>query len=569
MADTTTKDYSAYQNKYLDGAGVGYLWEKIKSAISSESAKIIFLEEAKDFSNGKHTVTVKETQDLLGNDHQDVMIDLDGKLFYRYNSTTTNGTTTLEWMYYNNSGEVTILSYNATTYVLAKSTKDVVANKVYINKSSASNTNYYLLSTQSPGNNFENDYFTPSFTGYGTNNTTLYFDTVAFTLKSDSKNVNISGNAATATQATYATKLGNATTSYAPEETLTGSATTIPTSSAIATYVTSQISDVVAIAEGKTKSYTINAADNEKFQTTENSTVVYTLQQSLTDVKGNNIPIESMNIGDIVFLTETNYPDRWFGYKSESMCIFYPIDAKTDLSGYQTKLPQLGSNTEPIYTSGAGTITACDKYAGGTKVKLNGTDQNSKDIEIYAPTASGSSTEVLVGGGNNQAPTWTNLNGITVGTATVAGAVGHDLTFSNTGNGDATGTTYNGSTAKIISYNSIGAVAANSTSTAHSTAISNTGATFLVDSKTGTVSQVTLKQTPATFSVTSKNGQSIEVNSSQVKLWGNNTVYAFISKDGLYVSNSEGSQDYKVVDYSMTLTTDDIEAIIKKANDEE
>jgi hypothetical protein len=51
------------------------------------------------------------------------------------------------------------------------------------------------------------------------------------------------------------------------------------------------------------------------------------------------------------------------------------------------------------------------------------------------------------------------------GAATSANKVNKDLTFNNSGNGVASGTTFNGSTARTISYNTIGAAAASHTHT--------------------------------------------------------------------------------------------------------
>ena len=44
----------------------------------------------------------------------------------------------------------------------------------------------------------------------------------------------------------------------------------------------------------------------------------------------------------------------------------------------------LGNSTQPIYLS-SGSPSKCSKYAGGTKVTLNGLDCGAKDITIYAP----------------------------------------------------------------------------------------------------------------------------------------------------------------------------------------
>lgn len=87
-----------------------------------------------------------------------------------------------------------------------------------------------------------------------------------------------------------------------------------------------------------------------------------------------------------------------------------------DLSNYQAKVSALGSTTEPVYISAAGTFSKADKYAGGTRVVLNGTNKGTTAARIYAPVpysgsendthASGTLGQILVSSGLNNAPTW-------------------------------------------------------------------------------------------------------------------------------------------------------------------
>ena len=66
----------------------------------------------------------------------------------------------------------------------------------------------------------------------------------------------------------------------------------------------------------------------------------------------------------------------------------------------------LGSTTKPIYLS-SGTATECSKYAGATKVTLNGTNKGANDASFYAPTSSGTAGQMLISGGSGTAPSWT------------------------------------------------------------------------------------------------------------------------------------------------------------------
>ena len=63
-----------------------------------------------------------------------------------------------------------------------------------------------------------------------------------------------------------------------------------------------------------------------------------------------------------------------------------------------------GSSTKPIYLS-SGAPTECSKYAGGTKVTLNGSSKGSSTASFYAPIAGGTSGYILKSNGSD-APTW-------------------------------------------------------------------------------------------------------------------------------------------------------------------
>ena len=68
----------------------------------------------------------------------------------------------------------------------------------------------------------------------------------------------------------------------------------------------------------------------------------------------------------------------------------------------------LGSATKPIYLA-SGTATEGSTYAGGTAITLNNSSKAASTASFYAPTASGTSGQVLKSNGNGSAPTWTTL----------------------------------------------------------------------------------------------------------------------------------------------------------------
>lgn len=76
----------------------------------------------------------------------------------------------------------------------------------------------------------------------------------------------------------------------------------------------------------------------------------------------------------------------------------------------------VGTTTKPVYFKADGKPYECSSYAGGTKVTLNGTDKGASTASFYAPTAVGTSGQVLSSSGNG-APSWINQGTIAAGTA--------------------------------------------------------------------------------------------------------------------------------------------------------
>ena len=122
-----------------------------------------------------------------------------------------------------------------------------------------------------------------------------------------------------------------------------------------------------------------------------------------------------------------------------------------DVSGGTTGLTTSGG---PV--TGSGTIT----LAGTLGIANGGTGQVTQQAAINALAGAQTSGYYLRGNGTNvsmsaiQAGDVPTLNQNTTGSA---GSVANALTINNSGTGDASGSTYNGSAAKTISYNSIGA----------------------------------------------------------------------------------------------------------------
>lgn len=114
--------------------------------------------------------------------------------------------------------------------------------------------------------------------------------------------------------------------------------------------------------------------------------------------------------------------------------------------------------------TGVGTLTAGTWNATTIGVVYGGTGISSYSVGdlLFANTSSsldrltiGANGSVLVS--NGTAPSYVAQSTLSVGSATTAGSVTNAVTFNNSGTGDASGTTYNGSAVRTISYNTVGA----------------------------------------------------------------------------------------------------------------
>ena len=127
---------------------------------------------------------------------------------------------------------------------------------------------------------------------------------------------------------------------------------TLPTTAQVKTYVDNAITDVVEIAEGKTKNYVISDVAisgyvNSSFNST-NETIALTIGSSkVRDISGNDVALSSLKVGDIVSITETSVPDRWVGSITSTTITFYKMETKIDIVNAITQ-----NDTRPI-TSGA------------------------------------------------------------------------------------------------------------------------------------------------------------------------------------------------------------------------
>ena len=76
----------------------------------------------------------------------------------------------------------------------------------------------------------------------------------------------------------------------------------------------------------------------------------------------------------------------------------------------------VGANDTPVYILN-GVATALSRYAGATRLTLNGVSKSAESAEIFAPTRSGALGQVLMSGGVNGTPSWSDAISLSVGSA--------------------------------------------------------------------------------------------------------------------------------------------------------
>ena len=112
------------------------------------------------------------------------------------------------------------------------------------------------------------------------------------------------------------------------------------------------LTNIVEIAEGKTKSYTISITNNSWFNSSDNEVITYD-DNSLTTTTGEVIPFKNLKLGDIIYIVELDLPDRYVGVINSSLIRFYKMEtSKVKLDDYAlktdipTKLSQLEIDME-------------------------------------------------------------------------------------------------------------------------------------------------------------------------------------------------------------------------------
>ena len=122
------------------------------------------------------------------------------------------------------------------------------------------------------------------------------------------------------------------------------------------------VNDIINVAEGKTKTYIIavSAQTNSDFMSTNSQIDLVSSSTTISLLGGGTITPADLNVGDIILITSTSYPDRWFaGSGIENGSTFYSLETRSvDLTNYVT------TNTSQTI-SGSKTFTATDTIISG------------------------------------------------------------------------------------------------------------------------------------------------------------------------------------------------------------
>ena len=147
------------------------------------------------------------------------------------------------------------------------------------------------------------------------------------------------------------------------------------------------VSDIVEIAEGKTKAYAVDCTTQTVFKSTASS---ITAPDSFTTIGGETVNKSDLKTGDIVYIIQEGYPDRWY---SSTDSKFYKMESTVvDLTEYQTKT--MGASVKVNGTTQTTVEGAISSLATYTDTLSNNISTNADNISTLNTTVSGLSTKV-------------------------------------------------------------------------------------------------------------------------------------------------------------------------------
>lgn len=538
----TEEQLNAVKNKYLDGEGLAHLWEKIKA----QSAKIALIGSTgstwEEILLQESDKKDKKYIEWLLSAEQDVMIedvsDNNRRYYYVKQEKGDYGRLDYIWESYSSS-KIYRITVKGDSLALTLTKEEFPYEDQY----------GYAINTYVAGTYIDDNknkiHFVDGTYNHSTNNLEVEVNntdgTLIFNDKVGNKTLTFDtvSNSINAVNATYATKLGNATTSYSPETTLTSNSDSkIPTSKAVATYVTGKVAEIdqfkyVVSTDAATtpKDVKWEKASGQSWTTITGTLVAGASTEFI-------IYLVPATVGNSLLAESGSYVE-YLTIKSGETYKWEQIGTtKTDLSDYQPKDADL---TAIANLTGGGLLKRNSNntwsldttaYAGGTAVTLNSTSKAGSTASFYAPTAAGTANQVLISNGSNKAPTWTSQGNIT------AGKVGKSISFTDNDWTIKDGPSYDGSEPIVVTADDVGAVPIKHTGNPYSGHIGYSGNNPLIYTSNANGDRLSLIGV-------SNNLISLAVGESYFKITADSITF----------------KDNKIVDYSMTLTTGEIDII--------
>ena len=243
------------------------------------------------------------------------------------------------------------------------------------------------------------------------------------------------------------TTSGNLTTNYVSSSKLTynPSTGTLGASALLSTSLTAPTISTLSLDTGTTGSINLGTGANAKAISLGNSSVASTiaLNNNTTLAAGKTVTLSGSTSGTIALqaaaIAGTN-------------TITFPASTGTVALTSGTGDGTLTMGVSGVGLSGSATFTANQSGASTFTVTSNATSANTVSTIVSRDASGGFSAGTITAALSGNATTATSAT-----TATTAGSVTNAATFNNSGTGAASGTTFDGSAARTISYNTLGA----------------------------------------------------------------------------------------------------------------
>ena len=122
------------------------------------------------------------------------------------------------------------------------------------------------------------------------------------------------------------------------------------------------INNVMNVANGKTNTYVCSYTNpNQVLNSTADTITIPKEDNDLQSVEGEDIGVGGLKLGDVIYVTETDVPDRWVGSITSTNVVLYKMETtKVDLSSYLTAVSYDSSTHKITYTKSSGSTDVVD-----------------------------------------------------------------------------------------------------------------------------------------------------------------------------------------------------------------